>query len=108
LPDPVDSGLVIARSAKALAATLDPSPGVRLLGVSVSGLTDQPTQQLSFTDAADPAWSDVDQTVDRIRERFGSAAIGPAALVGHDGLRIKRRGDQQWGPGGGGEPDTGE
>ena len=48
--------------------------------------------------APDPVWSEVDDAVDKIRERFGSAAIGPAALVGRDGLRIKRRGDQQWGP----------
>jgi hypothetical protein len=46
----------------------------------------------------DPTWSEVDDTVDRIRERFGATSIGPATLVGRDGLRIKRRGDQQWGP----------
>jgi hypothetical protein len=81
---------------------------VRLLGVSVSGLTDEPTRQLSLLDMvedgavgaapSDPTWSEVDDAIDRIRERFGSSAIGPAALVGRDGLHVKRRGDQQWGP----------
>jgi DNA polymerase IV len=103
LPDPVDSGLVIARAAKGLVATLDPSPGVRLLGVSVSGLTDEPSQQLtlSLTDdpvASDADWSEVDDAIDAIRERFGADSIGPAALVGREGLQVKRRGDQQWGP----------
>ena len=31
------------------------------------------------------------------RQRFGADAVGPASLVGESGLRIKRRGDQQWG-----------
>lgn len=37
--------------------------------------------------------------VDAIRRRFGSAAVGPAALLGAGGLRVKRPGDTQWGPG---------
>jgi DNA polymerase-4 len=103
LRDAVDSGVAIARSAQALAASVDPSPGVRLLGVSVSGLTDHASEQLTLALSADPAatgaeWSHVDDAVDAIRERFGAGAIGPAALVGRDGLRVKRRGDQQWGP----------
>ena len=36
--------------------------------------------------------------VDAIRRRFGAAAVGPAALLGSDGLRVKRQGDTQWGP----------
>jgi DNA polymerase-4 len=109
LPDPVHSGPVIARTAKGLLDAVDPSPGLRLLGVSVSGLTDEPVQQLtlsfapagSLTDEPAPPeaeWAEVDDAVDAIRARFGAKAIGPAALVGRDGLRVKRRGDQQWGP----------
>jgi DNA polymerase-4 len=100
----VDSGVAILQAARSLTATIDPSPGVRLLGVSVSGLTEDAAQQLTLDLSGDgpavaPEWSDVDDAVDAIRERFGAAAIGPAALVGKDGLRVKRRGDQQWGPG---------
>jgi hypothetical protein len=43
-------------------------------------------------------WADASRAVDEIRERFGAAAIGPARLAAPDGLRVKRRGDQQWGP----------
>ena len=49
------------------------------------------------------------RTVDEIRARFGSDAIGPAVLGGPDGLRVKGRHRQQWGPGGsspGEEPGT--
>ena len=38
------------------------------------------------------------RAVDRIRERFGDQAVGPASLAGGDGLRLKRPGDTQWGP----------
>jgi hypothetical protein len=37
--------------------------------------------------------------MDRIRARFGDDAIGPGSVAGERGLRIKRQGDQQWGPG---------
>jgi DNA polymerase-4 len=94
----VDSGAAIARAAKGLLAGVDPSTGVRLFGVSVTGLVAD-GRQLSLDDAAGPGWEDADLAVDAIRRRFGDAAIGPAALTGPDGLRRKRRGDQQWGPG---------
>ena len=55
-----------------------------------------------------PGWQEAGRTVDEIRARFGSDAIGPAVLGGPDGLRVKGRHRQQWGPGGssqGAEPD---
>jgi hypothetical protein len=36
--------------------------------------------------------------VDSIRERYGTASVGPAALIGSSGLRVKQVGDAQWGP----------
>jgi len=39
-----------------------------------------------------------DQAIDRIRSRFGPGAIGPARLLGPQGLEPKIRGSQQWGP----------
>lgn len=36
--------------------------------------------------------------VDAIRRRFGTGAVGPAALVEAGRLRVKRNGDSQWGP----------
>ncbi len=33
-----------------------------------------------------------------IRARYGQGSVGPAALVGPDGLEAKRRGESHWGP----------
>jgi DNA polymerase IV len=96
LPEPVDTGVVIARTAVALLRSVDPGPGVRLLGVGVSNLVAGATRQLSLMDA--PGWQQATDAVDRIRERFGDAAVGPASLIGQGGLRVKRAGDTQWGP----------
>ena len=98
LAPPVDEAPEIARAARALLAEIDPAPGVRLLGVTASGLVDGSGRQLSFDDLAGPAWHEASGAVDAIRERFGDRAIGPASAVGRHGLRVKRRGDGQWGP----------
>ena len=98
LPATVDDGPAVARAALALLAAVDPTPGVRLLGVSVSGLATGAAQQLSFEDVDGPSWHEVSGAVDAIRERFGDRAIGPASGVGERGLRVPRRGEQQWGP----------
>ncbi len=99
LPEPVDGARAIAHEAQVLLSRLDPGPGVRLFGVSVSQLVDGSIRQLSLDDASGPTWSHADEVVDEIRDRFGSSAIGPAALSapGH-GIRRFQRGQQQWGP----------
>jgi len=86
-----------------LLRAIDPSPGVRLLGVSASNFGSG-SYQLSLDDLADGSvgddqhWRLAEDTVDAIRKRFGATAIGPASTVGDQGLRVLRRGDQQWGP----------
>ncbi|MEY2591767.1 MAG: polymerase [Acidimicrobiaceae bacterium] len=98
LPSPVDAGPTIARAAKELLDHIDPSTGVRLLGVSVTGLSEDAGVQLRFDDIDTPDWDDASRAIDDIRRRFGDDAIVPATLRGPDGIRVKRRGDQQWGP----------
>jgi DNA polymerase-4 len=95
---PTDSSAVVIAEAKSLLAGVDPSPGVRLIGISVSGLTDGGTRQLSLDDLSGGSWDDANLAVDAIRARFGSTAIGPATLTGPGGLRLRRPGEQPWGP----------
>ncbi len=97
-PTPVETGTAIARAAKALLELVDASSGVRLLGVSVSGLGRGEAVQLSIDGGDAGVWDDASRAIDRIRERYGDDAIVPATLAGDDGVRVKRRGDQQWGP----------
>jgi DNA polymerase-4 len=44
------------------------------------------------------SWGTVTEAVDAIRARFGGASVGPASLVGNDGIGIRRRGESPWGP----------
>jgi len=99
LAEPVDTGADLTAVACELLAQVDPTPGVRLLGVSASNLAPKEARQLSLDDAV-PLWDEATRAVDEVRQRFGPDAVGPASLVGEGGLRMKRRGDQQWGPGG--------
>jgi DNA polymerase-4 len=119
----VDSPRVIGAVAGALLDGVDLGPGVRLLGVSVSGLVSggSAPHQLSFDDTTsnrsadgpergdspgslDPvepqgqSWDEVEAAVSAIRTRYGHGSVGPATLIGGSGLGVKRRGDTQWGP----------
>jgi DNA polymerase-4 len=107
----VASSTELVKIATALLAGIDVHQGVRLLGVSVSSLearADAAGEQLALIDLSALAdgqlrsnatgRTDVDAAVDAIRERFGTASVGPAALVGRSGLRVKQLGDAQWGP----------
>jgi DNA polymerase IV len=93
-----------------LLEAVDPSPGIRLLGVAGSNLGPS-TRQLSLDDLLEeqPDWAATTDALDRIRDRFGSGAIGPASALESGRLRVVRRGEQQWGPdagaGGAGPPD---
>ena len=78
---PVASSAELVKTAEALLSGTEVHSGVRLLGVSVSA-----------------ARADLDAVVDAIRERYGTVSVGPAALVGGSGLRVKQLGDSQWGP----------
>jgi DNA polymerase IV len=97
---PVSSGPAIAEAGRRLLQQLDLDPGIRLLGLSASGLVDGGGQQLSFEDATVGSWDDASRAVDDIRRRYGASAIGPARLTRPGrGLQVTRRGQQPWGPG---------
>ncbi len=99
LPAAIDEGTAIARVASALLEQVDVTTGVRLFGISVSNLVVGGARQLSLDDVADTTnWTATTKAVDAVRDRFGPDAVGPAAIVSDQGLRTKRRGDQQWGP----------
>jgi DNA polymerase-4 len=145
LPGPFLSASEIAQVSGVLLDGVDVSPGVRLIGVSVSSLEPRDSaggRQLELlslqtpddTDgrpapAAGPgprpptddgeaplpgagSWrrrggagaaqavarGEVDTAVGAIRRRYGAGAVGPAAIAGPKGLRVKRLGDAQWGP----------
>lgn len=44
------------------------------------------------------SWGSVTAAVDAIRSRYGGSSVGPASLVGEGGLRVRLRGEAQWGP----------
>lgn len=81
ITSPTDSGLTIGREAKDLLRTVDPSRGVRLLGVTLSNLADGAARQLSLEEARS-TWDDANRAIDGIRDRYGRRAIGPASLIG--------------------------
>jgi len=97
----VATGVATARSIvsiiEPLLAAIDPSAGVRLLGVSTSNFGSG-SHQLSLDDVLEDRvddeenWRLAEDTIDAIRKRFGAAAIGPASAVGEQGLRLVRRG----------------
>jgi DNA polymerase-4 len=106
LPSAVDTGPAIARTATALLEQVDVTAGVRLLGVSVTNLVEGGARQLSLDDVGDAAtWGDASAAIDAVRKRFGDEAVGPASLVDEEGLQVKRRGAQQWGPNARGRTD---
>jgi len=116
----LDTGPAIARVAARLLDEVDVGPGVRLLGVSVSGFADgdEGSEQLALeldlqgaggaagpgTDAeaagAEPdpeRWRAATGAIDAVRARFGDGAVGPATLVDGGVLHVGR-GDNRWQP----------
>jgi DNA polymerase IV len=108
---PQTSGPSLWGAAKALLAQLELKRGVRLLGLSASGLLpveSAPGEQLqldlgpsggrpdvashsamSVSDTSDreavPGWAKATEAVDAVRARFGQGAVGPAANVAVQG-----------------------
>jgi DNA polymerase IV len=106
----IATGGAIGQVASALLAGIDSGDGIRLLGVSASGLKEGGADQLSFdlgdgrsqgnesATTREQSWQDVTAAVDAIRTRFGRDSVGPAAAVTSDGLAVPARRDAPWGP----------
>ncbi len=110
VPHALNTGGAIGQVAAELLVGVDPGDGVRLLGVSASGLQAGGVDQLSFdlgdglveqntsAVATEQSWHDVTAAVDAVRDRFGSNAVGSAVAVTDEGVRIPARRDAPWGP----------
>ena len=95
----IDSAEVILAMLGPIMEAIDPSPGIRLVGVSGSNLGPV-FHQLTLDEAVDdaPVHGAADAALDVIRGRFGADAIGPASAVQGGKVRNVKRGGQQWGP----------
>lgn len=76
LDTPTDATATIREVAWNLLCGLDLSPGVRLVGVGTSGLAAAAPAQLRLDRLSDDEERILDRTVDSVRRRFGSKAIG--------------------------------
>jgi DNA polymerase-4 len=106
----ISTGGGIGQVAAALLSGIDPGEGIRLLGVSASGLGAGGTDQLAFdlgdglreenqsAIAREQSWEVVTAAVDAIRSRFGRTSVGSAAMVTEDGVQVPARRDAPWGP----------
>jgi DNA polymerase IV len=73
LVEPLDTAPVLYRTAVELLATLDPAPGVRLLGLTVTGLVPAGIRQLSLVEPPSTAAA---TAIDAIRRRHPSQSRG--------------------------------
>jgi DNA polymerase-4 len=106
----ISTGGAIGQVAAALLASVDPGEGIRLLGVSASGLTKSDADQLSFdlsdgmdetnesATATEQSWHDVTVAIDAIRNRFGKTSVGSVGHVTDEGVQVPARRDAPWGP----------
>jgi DNA polymerase-4 len=98
---PVTSGPAMVAALGPALAGIDPSRGVRLLGVHAQklGLSSEAPMRL-FEEEDDPVealerdWSPASRAVDSIIDKFGSGAIGPASVMG----QRRRPGESPFGP----------
>ena len=104
LSTPIATAAAIVAAVGPLLAHIDPTPGVRLLGVHASNFGEA-VEQLTMDELFDQGaqtpprdWVEASAAIDAIRRRFGDTAIGPASAVDKSGLRLVRKGAQQWGP----------
>ena len=109
----ITTGGAIGQVAASLLAGIDPADGIRLLGVSASGLSglvEGGGDQLSFdlgdgrdegaqsATSREQSWQDATAAIDAIRGKFGRSAVGTASMVTDEGVAVPARRDAPWGP----------
>ena len=110
LASAITTGGALGQVAASLLSGIDPGDGIRLLGVSASGLVEGGGDQLSFdlgdgrddgTQSAtsrEQSWQDATAAIDAIRGKFGRSAVGSASMVTDEGVQVPARRDAPWGP----------
>ena len=82
LERPTDLAPTIYQEARRLLArTWKAGTPVRLLGVTVAGLTEQPAYQLGLFGDDDRRWARLSRALDQIRGRYGEQAIRRATFL---------------------------
>ncbi len=106
----ITTGGALGQVASSLLSGIDPGEGIRLLGVSASGLVEGGGDQLSFDLGDDrddgtqsatsrqQSWQDATAAIDAIRDKFGRSEVGSASMVTEEGVRVPARRDAPWGP----------
>nr|WP_280369595.1 DNA polymerase IV [Nocardia wallacei] len=91
LPEATDDGVVIVRTARALLSAALPmirERGLTLVGLSLTNLEDADPRQLTLPLDTRPGAA-LDETLDRLRDRFGAGTVTRAALLGRgEGLSV--------------------
>lgn len=99
LAQPTNSQAEIIRHVRTLASQISFDQGVRLLGVSLSNLSETKTVQLTLDELEnDTKQLSLTEAMTRIRERFGNDSLAPASLLKSGQLDVIRDHEQQWGP----------
>lgn len=108
----LDDHVAIFTVARTLLGALDVSMGVRLLGLSASGLEDtsepvqltlgmNPEEERGGVAAAESLQQDraaLEDAIVEIRSRFGRTALGSAAMLKGSGLEVPAQRDAPFGP----------
>jgi DNA polymerase-4 len=80
--EPTQDGLLIYREARRLLGRVSLDRAVRLIGLSVSGLSASAAGQLPLLDPGAVRRESLARVLDRLADRFGAGVVSPASLVG--------------------------
>lgn len=99
LAQPTISQAEIIRQVRTISSQISFDQGVRLLGVSLTNLSETKMVQLTLDEPeSDTKQESLTQAMTKIRERFGSDSLAPASLLKSGKLDVIRDHEYQWGP----------